>query len=111
MQFSLPSSPRDFRDRRRCLADRKHADACTTSQVGVEDEEFADIAELFPPEAEDAEEKAPRSKDSYVYLVQWGDVFKIRRGQDLEKRVKQFRAGLSDSRKLVHAIRRDDPPG
>ena len=78
----------------------------------VEHEEFADVAELFPPEAEDdAEEKAARSKDGYVYLIQWGEVFKIGRGQDLEKRVKQVRTGLPDSGKLVHAIRTDAPPG
>jgi hypothetical protein len=80
--------------------------------VVVEHEEFADVAELFPPEAEDdAEEKAARSKDGYVYLIQWGEVFKIGRGQYLEKRVKQVHTGLPDSGKLVHAIRTDDPPG
>jgi len=64
----------------------------------VEHEEFTDVAELFPPEAEDdAKEKAARSKNGYVYLIQWGEVFKIGRGQDLEKRVKQVRTRLSDS--------------
>ena len=77
----------------------------------VEHEELADVAELFPPEAEDdAKEKAARSKNGYVYLIQWGEVFKIGRGQDLEKRVKQVRTRLSDSGKLVYAIRTDDPP-
>jgi hypothetical protein len=74
--------------------------------------EFADVAAMFPPEAEsEAEEKAARATDGYVYLIQWGDVYKIGRGQDLEKRVKQIRTGLPESGKLVHAIRTDDPSG
>jgi len=42
---------------------------------GTEHEEFADVTELFPPQAEDdAEEKAARSKDGYVDLIQWGEI-------------------------------------
>jgi hypothetical protein len=59
----------------------------------------------------DAKEKAVRAKDGYVYLIQWGDVYKIGRGQDLERRVKQVRTGLPESGRLIHAIRTDDPPG
>jgi hypothetical protein len=74
--------------------------------------EFSDVVALFPPGAEsNAEEKATRASDGYVYLIQWGEVYKIGRGQDLEKRVKQVRTGLPESGKLIHAIRTDDPPG
>lgn len=74
--------------------------------------EFADVAALFPPEVEsDDEGRAVRAKDGYVYLIQWGDVYKIGRGQNLEKRVKQVCTGLPESGKLIHAIRTDDPPG
>ena len=77
-----------------------------------EHSEFADVAALFPPEEEnEAGEKATRTQDGYVYLIQWGEVYKIGRGQDLEKRVKQVRTGLPESGKLIHAIRTDDPPG
>lgn len=74
--------------------------------------DFADVAALFPPETkDDTDENSVRTKDGYVYLIQWGEVYKVGRGQDLEKRVKQVRTGLPESGKLVHAIRTDDPPG
>lgn len=73
---------------------------------------YADVAAMFPPELENkAEEEAARTKDGYVYLIKWGEIYKIGRGQDLEKRVKQVRTGLPESGELVHAIRTDDPPG
>lgn len=46
-----------------------------------------------------------------MYLIQWGVNYKIGRGDQLERRVKQVRTGLPDSGKLVHAIKTDDPPG
>jgi Meiotically up-regulated gene 113 len=47
----------------------------------------------------------------YVYLLKSGNNFKIGRGENLEKRVKQIKVALPDRTELVHAIRTDDPSG
>lgn len=49
--------------------------------------------------------------EGYVYLIRWGAHYKIGRGEQLERRVKQVKTGLPDSGVLVHAIRTDDPSG
>lgn len=51
------------------------------------------------------------SKDGYVYLLRSGGHFKIGRGENLEKRVKQIKVALPDATALIHAIRTDDPSG
>ena len=74
-------------------------------------ESYADVAALLANRiAAPANESKP-SVDGFVYLIQWGANYKIGRGDQLEKRVKQVRTGLPDSGSLIHAIRTDDPPG
>ena len=51
------------------------------------------------------------SKDGYVYLLRSGHYYKIGRGENLEKRVKQIKVALPDATALIHAIRTDDPSG
>jgi Meiotically Up-regulated Gene 113 (MUG113) protein len=60
--------------------------------------------------AESTPERSPPT-EGYVYLIRWGAHYKIGRGEQLERRVKQVRTGLPDSGSLVHSIRTDDPPG
>jgi hypothetical protein len=76
-----------------------------------EDESRADVAAMLPGRADESEVASKRSEDGFVYLIQWGANYKIGRGEQLERRVKQVRTGLPDSSKLVHAIRTDDPSG
>lgn len=49
--------------------------------------------------------------DGYVYLIKSGPHYKIGRGDELEKRVKQIRTALPDASTLEHSIRTDDPSG
>jgi hypothetical protein len=74
--------------------------------------EFSDLQGML----EDAEPAQPVPKprtneDGYVYLLRSGPNFKIGRGQDLERRVKQVSVSLPDKLELVHAIKTDDPAG
>jgi Meiotically up-regulated gene 113 len=73
---------------------------------------YSDIVPLLP-NYEPEHNLAPmaRQNEGYVYLMQSGQYYKIGRGDDLERRVKQIRTALPDASTLVHAIRTDDPPG
>jgi Meiotically up-regulated gene 113 len=73
---------------------------------------YSDIVPLLPS-FELTRNPAPteRQNEGYVYLLQSGLYYKIGRGDDLERRVKQIRIALPDASTLVHAIRTDDPPG
>lgn len=74
-------------------------------------EQYADVAPMLASRIEKPASEKKSSADGFVYLIQWGANYKIGRGDQLEKRVKQVLTGLPDSGSLVHAIRTDDPPG
>lgn len=74
-------------------------------------ESFSDIAAMLADRGVGSEAEPERSKEGFVYLIRWGVNYKIGRGDQLERRVKEVRTGLPDSGTLVHAIRTDDPPG
>jgi hypothetical protein len=76
-----------------------------------ENESYADVAVMLAGRVSESEAQAKPSVDGFVYLIRWGANYKIGRGDQLERRVKQVRTGLPDSGSLVHAIRTDDPPG
>jgi len=73
--------------------------------------EYPDVVAMLPADGMNkAEHTAPR-KDGSVYLIQYGPHYKIGRGSDLERRVKQVQIALPETGTLVHAITTDDPPG
>ncbi|MGH6771541.1 MAG: GIY-YIG nuclease family protein [Xanthobacteraceae bacterium] len=71
---------------------------------------YDDVAAMLPQEAGHAEPRA-NVLEGYVYLIRSGPHYKIGRGDQLERRVKQIRVALPEAASLVHAIRTDDPPG
>lgn len=72
---------------------------------------YADVGAMLVGRVAESEIEFKTSVDGFVYLIQWGTNYKIGRGDQLERRVKQVRTGLPDSGSLVHAIRTDDPSG
>ncbi|MEM1299050.1 MAG: GIY-YIG nuclease family protein [Pseudomonadota bacterium] len=73
---------------------------------------FSDVVSLLPDDEASTEgTTSPAVGDGWVYLLHSGEHYKIGRGQDLEKRVKQVAIALPEELSLVHAIRTDDPSG
>ena len=73
---------------------------------------YGDIVALLPATDEQSKIVAgPSPRDGYVYLIKSGAFYKIGRGDELEKRVKQIRTALPDASTLEHSIRTDDPSG
>lgn len=77
------------------------------------DPALSDVAAMLPAQSGEASQSRPSPKNvvGFVYLIKSGDFYKIGRGDELEKRVKQIRVALPDASALIHAIRTDDPPG
>ena len=75
------------------------------------DESLTDVALMLPSSAGVFEPQRKTSNDGFVYLLKSGDHFKIGRGDDLERRVKQMTVALPQKTDLVHSIRTDDAPG
>jgi Meiotically up-regulated gene 113 len=72
--------------------------------------EFSDVVERLPQKTEVCD--PPKHKplhEGWVYLLKSGSHYKIGRGEDLERRVKQVSVALPETVKLVHSIRTDDP--
>jgi Meiotically up-regulated gene 113 len=75
--------------------------------------EFADIQAMLPvvSPAKTLLSNETKRLDGNVYLIRFGEYYKIGRGEDLEKRVKQVLTALPAKGELVHAIKTDDPSG
>jgi hypothetical protein len=74
--------------------------------------DYADVAAMLSERGANVEPHDDKpQREGFVYLIRWGNNYKIGRGEQLEKRVKQVRTGLPESGSLEHAIRTDDPPG
>jgi len=77
----------------------------------AEDASYADIATMLPDIPSRPLTLTSKTPDGFVYLIQSGDFYKVGRGGDLERRVKQIRVALPDKSVLIHSIRTDDPVG
>lgn len=75
------------------------------------DDSMADIAAMLPKVRTSSAQSPSPSQEGFVYLIKSGEFYKIGRGDDLERRVKQIRVALPDKATLIHSIRTDDPPG
>lgn len=93
----------------------KSALAAAMRRAVAADASLLDVLPMLPQEGPLAEVRnTPTSRvasDGWVYLIKSGNHYKIGRGDDLERRVKQIRVALPEAGALVHAIRTDDPPG
>ena len=72
---------------------------------------YGDIIELLPETTSQPQPSTHTAKEGYVYLIKSGAFYKIGRGDELEKRVKQIRTALPDASTLEHSIKIDDPAG
>ena len=71
----------------------------------------SDLIDLLPISKEPPNVVLKSVADGFVYLIKSGQFYKIGRGDELEKRVKQIRTALPDASVLEHSIRTDDPSG
>lgn len=73
---------------------------------------YDDVVALLPANKEETKTVAGGvPKEGFVYLIKSGAFYKIGRGDELEKRVKQIRTALPDTSTLEHSIKTDDPAG
>jgi hypothetical protein len=72
---------------------------------------YAELLGLLPELDTPSDVISKSRQDGFVYLIKSGAHYKIGRGDELEKRVKQIRTALPDASTLEHSIRTDDPPG
>jgi hypothetical protein len=72
---------------------------------------YEDIISMLPEVNAATTYFTKATADGHVYLIKSGAFYKIGRGDELEKRVKQIRTALPDTSSLEHSIRTDDPSG
>ena len=73
--------------------------------------DYSDVNEFLPELKPKEVLPIQKSSEGFVYLIKSGQFYKIGRGDELEKRVKQIRTALPDASVLEHSIRTDDPSG
>jgi len=74
-------------------------------------EGYDDVAAMLSEAPIPEKDTGKAVSEGFVYLIKSGAFYKIGRGDELEKRVKQIRVALPDASKLAHSIRTDDPAG
>lgn len=52
-----------------------------------------------------------RQGDGFVYLLAFGNYYKIGQSQNIERRLREITVSLPQKGQLIHAIRTDDPEG
>jgi Meiotically up-regulated gene 113 len=72
---------------------------------------YTELLDLLPKSQKPSNVISKTNADGFVYLIKSGQFYKIGRGDELEKRVKQIRTALPDASTLEHSIRTDDPSG
>jgi hypothetical protein len=82
-------------------------------KLSIEEQKFAALREIIaePVVEHQADQKAERLIDGWVYLLKSGDNYKIGRSDNLERRVKQISVAMPEVTSLFHAIQTDDPVG
>jgi Meiotically up-regulated gene 113 len=82
-------------------------------KLSTEEQKFAALREIIaePVVEHQADQKAERLIDGWVYLLKSGDNYKIGRSDNLERRVKQISVAMPEVTNLFHAIQTDDPVG
>lgn len=89
----------------------KHDMITELAEYIIENEEYADIADLIGDVPSPNEVEPPTKIEGHVYLIKWGTHYKIGRTDNLERRFKQIQTALPEKGELVHSIRTDDPSG
>lgn len=56
-------------------------------------------------------EKTASLKNGYVYLIKFGEFFKIGRSNDFDRRLREIKTKLPEEGDLVHVMETDDPEG
>jgi hypothetical protein len=56
-------------------------------------------------------EKKSAAGIGYVYLIKFGDFFKIGRSNDFDRRLREIKTKLPEEGELIHVIETDDPEG
>ena len=75
-------------------------------------DDFSDIVGFLPSKRSNIDDLAMENlSEGWVYLLKSGNHYKVGRGDDLERRVKQVTTALPEKVDLLHAIKTDDPPG
>ena len=64
--------------------------------------DYADVAKMLAEHVSEAKLETKRPAEGFVHLIRWGVHYKIGRGDQLERRVKQVKTGLPDSETLIH---------
>jgi Meiotically up-regulated gene 113 len=72
---------------------------------------YNDVKTILPPIVQTTSPASAAKNDGFVYLLRSGGNFKVGRGENLERRVKQIQTAMPDKTELIHAIRTDDPAG
>ena len=82
-------------------------------KLGERDVAFRPLLEMIPAAITEMPNShaSHRKSDGWVYLLKSGVNFKIGRGEQLERRVKQIATAMPDATVLAHAIQTDDPVG
>ena len=77
-----------------------------------ENSRYSDVVNFLPKSSENKDVlDGSSTSEGWVYLLKSGIFYKIGRGDDIERRVKQVAVAMPDKVILIHSIKTDDPSG